>query len=201
MGVIYATFVPQEAQRGLDLTLRSLLAGRKPLLYLGAHIAGYGTGEDERQRTKNAGIASELSTHFAVFLPQLHNPYGFLKARSQGFEMALADFFVISQCDAALFVAPFGKDTSCEAGFALASGKHSALLLPDKESFEQHSRDWMVANTFSQIIAPREVLEQLPSMPAFPPHAKRTELNGANLGQLVYEQYLRTAASSNPQGS
>lgn len=159
----------QQVERTLDALARDKRGNARPLAYLGAHIEGFDKATDGVLRKTNAAIAGELGEFFGVFLPQFHNPYGFLKGNSQGFEMALVDFHVIERASLCFFVAPFGRDTSCEAGFARGIGAPAILYFPDEAAFLHHRDDWMVLNSFTHIVVPQEIAHLLSNVSALSP--------------------------------
>jgi nucleoside 2-deoxyribosyltransferase len=181
--------VRAEVQLQLDLLRRGSTAA-KPLLYFGAHIEGFGPGEDNKLRGKNAELAAVLSRSFGVFLPQVHNPYGFCKRNSQGFEMALVDFKAIAESDVALFAAPFGRDTSCEAGFAKGMGKTTVFYVSGLEQAQLHKSDWMLLNSFSAIIVLKKVKAALLDSPAVSRDAEIIEIaDEAELPAAIRDVY------------
>ncbi|VVC04203.1 Uncharacterised protein [Candidatus Bilamarchaeum dharawalense] len=144
--------------------------GKKPLIYLAAHIYGYTNDKDEEMRKNNSRIVDLLEeSGFAVFLPQRDNPFGVLKGNSIGWEMAIVDELAIRIADIVFAVGGFGKDTSWEIGLAAGLGKLTLLHLPTREAAEYHKEDWMLLRNISLLFASAEAADVMRESIASPP--------------------------------
>ena len=151
----FEELVPPAAKKQFHTRWAQLESGKKPIAYLAGHIMGFARpSEDNFQRAMNQAFAKLLSGEFAVFLPQVDNPYGTLKKNSQGFEMALVDFEAIRLCNLLVAVGGFGKDTSVECGHNRCR-KPAFLVLPAKKEVEYHNEDWMLMDCFDAVFVPK----------------------------------------------
>ncbi len=192
----FGRLVPKEAKGQLERSgapFRRVPFG-KPLLYLGAHILGYGSEKDGEMQEKNAEMAVALERRFSVFIPQEHNPYGILKEKSQGFEMALVDAESIRKARIFVAVGGFGKDTSWECGFAAGRKKQALLVLPDAAAVEYHRNDWMLMLTFGTVVVPKGMKERLENSVAMPPDVRIVEFEkNAEIADIAFDAYKKQA--------